>query len=233
MRSTSSSASTGTRAPACGSLTGGKNRFGAEGESAWFEMRPDGLHPIDPTGLLVSGERVAGAAAALPQSGRRALAVEVQALVGTAEGSGRRQATGLDLRRFQLVAAVLERAAGIPLGRRSSSAPPREGPGRRPRLRPGRGRRARLRGLRRAVPAGSAFVGEVALTGLLRPAPGLDSVWQPPARRGSPPSSSRLLASAAGQGPTRGSAWSRSAISRTPSDGSSRLWKTPRPARSA
>ncbi|MBA3690003.1 MAG: DNA repair protein RadA, partial [Actinobacteria bacterium] len=69
-------------------VSGGKNRFGAEGETAWFEMRPDGLHPIDPTGLLVSGERVAGAATALPQSGRRALAVEVQALVGATEGSG-------------------------------------------------------------------------------------------------------------------------------------------------
>ncbi len=41
-------------------LAGGKNRFGAEGESAWFEMGTSGLREIDPTGLLVSGERVAG-----------------------------------------------------------------------------------------------------------------------------------------------------------------------------
>src|SRR5687767_248791 len=64
-------------------LSGGKNRFGAEGESAWFEMAPDGLHEIDPTGLLLEGVGVPGAAIALPMAGRRALAVEVQALMGS------------------------------------------------------------------------------------------------------------------------------------------------------
>ena len=98
-------------------LSGGKNRFGAEGETSWFEMDADGLSEIDPTTLLVSGEPAPGAATALPQAGRRALAVEVQALVGTAEGPARRQATGLDLRRFQLVAAVVDRAGGVALGR--------------------------------------------------------------------------------------------------------------------
>ena len=98
-------------------VSGGKNRFGAEGETAWFEMGPAGLSPIDPAGLLCSGERHPGAAVALPLAGRRALAVEVQALVGADEGPARRQVTGLDLRRFQQVAAVLERAIGLPLGR--------------------------------------------------------------------------------------------------------------------
>ena len=98
-------------------LSGGKNRFGAEGETAWFEMGTRGLHEIDPTELLVSHSSAPGAAIALPQAGRRALAVEVQALVGATDGPARRQATGLDPRRFQLVAAVLDRGAGIPLGR--------------------------------------------------------------------------------------------------------------------
>ena len=39
-------------------LAGGKNRFGTEGETAWFEMGATGLREIDPTELLVSGERV-------------------------------------------------------------------------------------------------------------------------------------------------------------------------------
>ncbi|HYX79456.1 MAG TPA: S16 family serine protease, partial [Actinomycetota bacterium] len=43
----------------------------------------------------------------LPSAGRRAIAVEVQALVAPTEGPTRRQVTGLDPRRFQLVAAVL------------------------------------------------------------------------------------------------------------------------------
>ncbi len=141
-------------------LSGGKNRFGAEGESAWFEMAPDGLHEIDPTGLLLEGVGVPGAAIALPMAGRRALAVEVQALMGSVDGPARRQTTGLDARRFQLMAAVLARAAGYRLGpggavrghvgwapgRRSGRRPRRRG---RPRLGGDGGthaRRGRVRG---------------------------------------------------------------------------------------
>ena len=49
-------------------LAGGKNRFGAEGETAWFEMGASGLREIDPTDLLVSAERVAGAAVVTPSN---------------------------------------------------------------------------------------------------------------------------------------------------------------------
>jgi len=155
-------------------VSGGKNRFGAEGESAWFEMRSDGLRSIDPTGLLVSGAHVPGAATALPQSGRRALAVEVQALVGSPDGSGRRQATGLDPRRFQLVAAVLERAAAIPLGRAELFGASTGGI----RVEDPACDLAVAAALASAAtgvpcPPRSAFVGEVALTGLVRPAPAL------------------------------------------------------------
>ncbi len=155
-------------------VTGGKNRFGAEGESAWFEMRADGLHPIDPTGILLSGQHVPGAATALPQAGRRALAVEVQALVGSSDGSARRQATGLDLRRFQLVAAVLERAGGIPLGRAelfgaSTGGIRVDDPA--CDLAVAAALASAATGI--ACPADAAFVGEVALTGQLRPAPAL------------------------------------------------------------
>ena len=175
-------------------LTGGKNRFGAEGESAWFEMGAAGLREIDPTGLLAGGDRVPGAATALPRSGRRALAVEVQALVGTSEGPARRQATGLDARRFQLVAAVLDRAAGLPLGRvelfgATSGGVKVDDPA---------CDLAVAAALASAAtgtmpPAGAAFVGEVSLTGLVRPAPameqrfaaaraaGVSSVFAPPA----------------------------------------------------
>ena len=51
-------------------LSGGKNRFGTEGDSAWFQMGPTGLVPIDPAGLLCSGERIPGAAISLPLAGR-------------------------------------------------------------------------------------------------------------------------------------------------------------------
>ena len=183
-------------------LTGGKNRFGAEGESAWFEMRADGLHPIDPTGILVSGEREPGAAVALPQAGRRALAVEVQALVGGVDGPGRRHATGLDLRRFQLVAAVLERAAGVPLGRAELFGAATGGI----RIEDPACDLAVAAALASAAsgvpcPPGTAFVGEVTLTGLVRPAPapaqrlaaaraaGVQTVFGPPSPAGQGPDS--------------------------------------------
>jgi DNA repair protein RadA/Sms len=156
-------------------LAGGKNRFGAEGETAWFEMGTQGLTEIDPTDLLMSGDRAPGAATALPQSGRRALAVEVQALIGASEGPPRRQATGLDTSRFQLTAAVLDRvASGLKLGRAelfgaASGGVRIEDPACDLAV------AAALASAATGVPApeGSAFVGEVSLTGLVRPAPGM------------------------------------------------------------
>jgi len=154
-------------------LSGGKNRFGAEGEVAWFDMSGRGLREIDPAGLLVSGQAEPGAAVALPQAGRRALAVEVQALVAPTEGPIRRQVTGLDPRRFQLVAAVLDRA-GFPLGRAdlfgaSSGGVRVEDPGCDLAV------AAALASAASGAPSppASAFVGEVGLTGLVRSAPAL------------------------------------------------------------
>ena len=152
-------------------LSGGKNRFGAEGETAWFEMGTRGLKEIDPTDLLVSGSPSPGAAVALPQAGRRALAVEVQALVGATDGPARRQATGLDPRRFQLVAAVLDRGAGVPLGRSelfgaSSGGVRLDDPA--CDLAIAAALASAASGI--APPPGSAFVGEVALTGAVRSA---------------------------------------------------------------
>ncbi len=155
-------------------LSGGKNRFGSEGETAWFEMGAQGLREIDPTDLLVSGSPSPGAAIALPQAGRRALAVEVQALVGTSDGPARRQATGLDPRRFQLVAAVLDRGAGVPLGRSelfgaSSGGVRLDDPA--CDLAIAAALASAATGI--APPPGSAFVGEVALTGAVRSAPSM------------------------------------------------------------
>ena len=155
-------------------LSAGKNRFGPEGESAWFEMGPTGLAEIDPTNLLVSRERVPGAATALPRAGRRALAVEVQALVGATDGPARRQATGIDGRRFQLVAAVLERATGVPLGRSelfgaSSGGVRVDDPA--CDLAIAAALASAATGV--APASGVAFVGEVSLTGLVRSAPAM------------------------------------------------------------
>lgn len=149
-------------------LTGGKNRFGPEGEVAWFEMTSTGLLEIDPTDLLLAGAGEPGAATALPRAGRRALAVEVQALVAPTDGPARRQVTGLDPRRFQLVAAVLERS-GVSLGRSdlfgaSSGGVRVDDPS--CDLAIAAALASAASGI--APPAGSAFVGEVGLTGMVR-----------------------------------------------------------------
>jgi DNA repair protein RadA/Sms len=156
-------------------VSGGKNRFGTEGETAWFQMGVAGLSPIDPSDLLRSGRAHPGAALALPLAGRRALAVEVQALVGVGEGSARRQVTGLELRRFQQVAAVLERSAGVPLGRAELFGAVAGGI----RVDDPAADLAIAAALAsaasdRSPPEGSAFVGEIALTGQIRPAPALE-----------------------------------------------------------
>jgi DNA repair protein RadA/Sms len=98
-------------------LAGGKNRFGPEGEVAWFEMGPTGLREVDPAMVLAPAEDQAGAATALVTAGRRALVLEVQALTVPTHGPPRRHASGLDPRRFGLVAAVVDRTTGIRLSR--------------------------------------------------------------------------------------------------------------------
>jgi DNA repair protein RadA/Sms len=122
----------------------------------------------------VSGSPSPGAAIALPQAGRRALAVEVQALIGVGDGPARRQATGLDPRRFQLVAAVLDRGAGVQLGRSelfgaSSGGVRLDDPA--CDLAIAAALASAATGV--APPPGSAFVGEVALTGAVRSAPSM------------------------------------------------------------
>jgi DNA repair protein RadA/Sms len=154
-------------------LSGGKNRFGAEGEVAWFEMGATGLREIDPRDQLRTGEGEAGAATALPMLGRRGIAVEVQALVVPTDGPARRQATGLDPRRFQLVAAVLDRVAGIPVARAELYGATAGGL----RLEDPACDLAVAAALASAAsgippPADSAFMGEIGLTGRVRPAPG-------------------------------------------------------------
>jgi DNA repair protein RadA/Sms len=155
-------------------LSGGKNRFGPEGEVAWFEMESTGLREIDPGQLLISDGSEPGSAIALPRAGRRALAVEVQALVVPTEGPPRRQVTGLDQRRFQLVAAVLDRAARVPLARAelfgaSSGGIRVDDPACDLAV------AAALASAAIGVPApsASAFLGEIGLTGVVRSVPGM------------------------------------------------------------
>ena len=98
-------------------LSSGKNRFGAEGETAWFEMRPHGLARIDPTAMLVPGESAPGSAVAVVQAGRRALPVEVQALVTPSNfGNARCTTNGIEHNRLLMLLAVLTKRVGLAIG---------------------------------------------------------------------------------------------------------------------
>ncbi len=94
-----------------------KNRFGASGEIGIFEMREEGLRAVaNPSELLLSERQYghSGAAIACTVEGTRPLLVEIQALVGPASyGTPQRTATGFDLKRLQMLLAVLEKREGL------------------------------------------------------------------------------------------------------------------------
>jgi DNA repair protein RadA/Sms len=156
-------------------LSGGKNRFGPEGEMAWFEMGGAGLveQPLGP--LLRGSESEPGCATAVALAGRRAFAIDVQALVVPTDGPARRQVAGLDPRRFHLTAAVADRAAGVRLVRSELYGATAGGvrlddPGADLAV------AAALASSASGVPPppGWAFIGEVSLTGAIRPVAGMD-----------------------------------------------------------
>lgn len=97
-----------------------KNRFGSTNEIGLFEMREVGLVDVPDASSLFLSERprdVAGSVVVPAVEGTRPLLVEVQALVsGTTFGTPRRTADGVDLKRLQLVIAVLEKRVGLLLG---------------------------------------------------------------------------------------------------------------------
>jgi len=96
-----------------------KHRFGPAGELGLFEMTDEGLLGVaDPSGLFLADRReeAPGSAVFPAMEGCRPLLVEIQALtVQSALSMPRRSASGLDAGRLALLAAVLERRAGVAL----------------------------------------------------------------------------------------------------------------------
>ncbi len=96
-----------------------KNRFGPTDEIGCFEMTSAGIAEVpDPSGLFLSRgtEPVSGTCATLALEGRRALPVEVQALVAASTTPNPRRVTsGVDAARVAMILAVLERRVGVRL----------------------------------------------------------------------------------------------------------------------
>lgn len=100
-------------------LRSNKNRFGSTNELGIFEMESDGLREIlNPSEQLISkvSDHVSGTAIASTIEGVRPFLIEIQALVSTAAyGTPQRSSTGFDLRRLNMLLAVLEKRAGFKL----------------------------------------------------------------------------------------------------------------------
>ena len=92
-----------------------KNRFGSTDEIGVFEMRSTGMAEIsDPSTLVITGTDLPGCAVTCAMEGTRPMMVEVQALLSTSPFSNpRRMAAGLDNNRLVLLLAVLEKKAGL------------------------------------------------------------------------------------------------------------------------
>ena len=96
-----------------------KNRFGSTNEIGIFEMKDVGLIEVEnPSMLMISGrtEGVPGSVIVSSLEGTRPMLIEVQALVcPTNFGMPRRMATGIDYNRITMLMAVLEKRVGMQL----------------------------------------------------------------------------------------------------------------------
>ena len=99
-----------------------KNRFGSTAELGIYEMRQDGLRQVsNPSELLLNQEHegMSGVSIASAVEGVRPFLIETQALVSTAVyGNPQRSATGFDIRRMNMLLAVLEKRVGFKLAQK-------------------------------------------------------------------------------------------------------------------
>jgi DNA repair protein RadA/Sms len=93
-----------------------KNRFGAAFELGVFAMTERGLVAAEGNPFFLDAEARPGCAATVVLSGTRPMVVEIQALVASAGlGIPRRTALGLDSQRLSMLCAVAERRGGVQL----------------------------------------------------------------------------------------------------------------------
>ncbi len=96
-----------------------KNRFGSTSELGIFEMRSDGLREVsNPSEILLTSrdEPLSGITVSATIEGMRPVLIETQALISTAAyGTPQRSSTGFDVRRLNMLLAVLEKRCGFRL----------------------------------------------------------------------------------------------------------------------
>jgi DNA repair protein RadA/Sms len=156
-----------------------KNRFGSTQEVGLFEMQSGGLREVLQPSRFLLGDRnddAPGSATATILEGSRPLLVEVQALVSrSVYGTPARKVSGLDAGRLSMLAAVLEKRLGLPLGDRDIYANVVGGV----RIFSTEADLALAAALLsshqdKPLPRDRVFIGEVGLLGEVRPVGGLD-----------------------------------------------------------
>lgn len=97
-----------------------KNRFGSTSELGIYVMTGEGMKPVlNPSEILIAQkeDELSGIAIAATIEGMRPLLIETQALVTqSVYGTPQRTVSGFDLRRLQLLLAVLEKRGGFHFG---------------------------------------------------------------------------------------------------------------------
>lgn len=97
-----------------------KNRFGSTAELGIYEMSGEGMRAVtNPSEILITQKEdaLSGIAIAATIEGMRPLLIETQALVTqSVYGTPQRTVSGFDLRRLQLLLAVLEKRGGFHFG---------------------------------------------------------------------------------------------------------------------
>jgi DNA repair protein RadA/Sms len=97
-----------------------KNRFGSTSELGIYEMTGEGMRPVtNPSEILITQKEgdLSGSAIAATIEGMRPLLIEVQSLVTqSVYGTPQRTSSGYDMRRLQLLLAVLEKRGGFQFG---------------------------------------------------------------------------------------------------------------------
>lgn len=166
-----------------------KNRFGTTNEIGAFEMGRRGLLPVENLSESLMEDMKdgsEGSAATAVYEGTRPLILEIQALTTpTPAGFARRQAIGIDVRRLNMITAVLERHAGINLSSQDIYVNIVGG------LRP-EGTSCDLAAAmaifssysRKRIPAKTLILGEIGLTGELRSVPYADRIVKEAQRLG-------------------------------------------------
>lgn len=160
-------------------LRGVKNRFGSTDEIGLLEMSEDGLHEVlDPASIFLSSQTVftPGNAVSTSVEGSRPLLIEVQALVSPAgPGYPKRMAAGIDQNRLALITAVLEKRLGFHLSACDVFVKVTGGVFLKdPSVDFGIAAAIVSSHLDLIIPADTVFIGELGLSGQIRPVPHLD-----------------------------------------------------------